>query len=83
MIIKGKETKAELFAYDGCHKIYLIESEHDRNHAEELKYDLYPINELLTVWNESCELRFIRNWQLDKVYISQFEEVTDDDFIFD
>lgn len=71
--INGQETNAELFAYDGCHKIYLIEDETDKQHAIELEYDLHNINELKEVWENSCPLRFINNWKLNKKFVRQFE----------
>ena len=27
-----------------------------------------------TVWENSCPLRFINNWALDKTYVAQFED---------
>lgn len=42
--------------------------------AEELKYEILPILELERMYEESCELRFISNWKLNKHYVKQFEE---------
>lgn len=33
--VNGIETKAKLFAYDGCHKIYLIEDDEDLKEFKE------------------------------------------------
>lgn len=74
MKINGQEVSAKEFAYDGCHKIYLIENEQDRVMALEYEYDLYPISELSNKWYNSCDLRFINNWSLTKTYVEQFEE---------
>ena len=37
MKINGSEVIGEFFAYDGCHKIYICESDMDIKVAEELK----------------------------------------------
>lgn len=31
---------------------------------------------MIKTYKDSCELRFIRNWKLDKLYAAQFEDVT-------
>ena len=74
MKINGIETNAKLFAYDGCHKIYLIEDNVDLRDAQEIGYNILPIKELEKTFNNSCELRFIHNWKLDKTFVHQFEE---------
>lgn len=62
------------FAYDGCHKIYIIEDEQDEKEAIEFEYDLLPIEKLKETYEDSCPLKFISNWKLDKYYVSQFKE---------
>ena len=74
MRINGQETKAKEFAYDGCHKIYLIESENDRAAAEDCEYDILPISSLKKTFNKSCGLQFISNWKLSKHFVNQFED---------
>lgn len=74
MKINGIEVIGKYFAYDGCHKIYICESDMDIKVAEELKYEILPILELERMYKESCELRFISNWKLNKHYVKQFEE---------
>lgn len=74
MIINGKETNAKEFAYDGCHKIYLIEDNKDKEMALDLNYEIRPIEELERTFECSCSLRFIHNWKLDKTYVAQFED---------
>lgn len=76
--INGMETDARLFAYDGCHKIYLIEtkdvSEHVRmiEEAEELGYRIELVDDLVEIYNNSCGLRFISDWKLTKQFVRQF-----------
>ena len=74
MIINNKNTEAEEFAYDGCHKIYLIEDEEDRKDALCTGYDLYPVSVLKEKFNTSCPLRFINNWKCSKQFVNQFED---------
>ncbi len=73
MIINKKETNAKEFAYDGCHKIYLIEDEEDKRDALDYGYEIRPIKELKKTFECSCPLRFIHNWKLNKTYVAQFE----------
>lgn len=74
MKINGREVKGKLFAFDGCHKIYIIEDEDDYEKADELGYNIYDIEDIEEAYNNSCELRFISNWKLNKDYVKQFEE---------
>ena len=75
MKINGKETQAKSFAYDGCHKIYLLENEEEWEDALSNDYDVYPISMLQEKFYRSCSLRFISPWNLDKRnYVNQFEE---------
>lgn len=76
MKVNGMEIIGSKFAYDGCHKIYIIEDEVDERKALELGYDIFIMDELEDAWNNSCELRFISNWKLNKDYVKQFENAT-------
>jgi len=73
MKINGIEITAKEFAYDGCHKIYLIESQEERDEADSYGYKIYPINEIADKFDNSCSLRFIDTWSLDSI-VPQFEE---------
>ena len=59
-------TNNGYFAYDGCHKIYILEDEADEQLAREYDYYIYAINELYDTFKSSCPLRFINNWKLTK-----------------
>ena len=61
MFINGKETNAELFAYDGCHKIYLIEDSNTLRVVQEdyPHLNIHHIMELEETYNNSCPLKFI------------------------
>ena len=73
MKINGKEIKAKQFAYDGCHKIYLIEDTDDLKEAKDIGYDIYNIESLKETYDDSCSLRFINNWKLTEQIVPQFE----------
>lgn len=73
MKLNGEELLSKIFAYDGCHKIYLIEDEEDAGKAVAMDYELRPIEQLEATYNNSCELRFINNWKLDKTYVYQMD----------
>lgn len=76
MKVNGMEIIGSKFAYDGCYKIYIIEDENDEKKALEYGYDIFIIDELEDAWNNSCELRFIYNWKLDKTYVEQYKDAT-------
>ena len=71
MKINGETITAKQFAYDGCHKIYLIEDGEDYEEAK-CGYDILPIGLLRAKFYDSCGLQFISNWKLTKRYVEQF-----------
>ncbi|MGE7840733.1 hypothetical protein ACQKNX_08070 [Lysinibacillus sp. NPDC093712] len=71
MKINNLEVTSTLLAYDRCHKIYLLESENDRNEAIDTGYEIIGIDQLEKVWNNSCGLRFICNWTTTTTYVAQ------------
>ena len=78
MKVNGKTITAKRFAFDGCHKIYLLEDDDQENHAREIGYDIRPIAELKNAYDGSCGLRFISSWGLGTgnwvSYVGQFEK---------
>ena len=65
------------FVYDNCHKIYIIESIADVENVLDVwgnNETFYRLEDLEDIYNNSCSLRFISNWKLDKQYVTQFEE---------
>lgn len=75
MKINGKEITAEKFAFDGCHKIYLVENATDESEAVKCGYALLHVSDLKETFENSCELRFIRFWDLDRApVVGQFEK---------
>lgn len=81
LIINGEEVIGNTFVYDGCHKLYVIETEADRQQATEIGYieegddeaKEYPISELEQYYLDSCPLRFIHPFSLpdDRDYVKQ------------
>lgn len=61
MKINNVEVIGDKFAYDGCHKIYLIEDQEDEQKSHECGYKILDISQLMKTYEYSCELRFIRN----------------------
>lgn len=66
--INGEVVPATHFAFDGCHKIYLIFTAGDSESMYDNGYeggDIYPVSELTWAWANSCFLRFISRADLD------------------
>ena len=82
-LLKGDDVRLQInyntvmesgktFVYDGCHKLYVITSEEERQHAKELGYIVdgstaedeteHPISELEEYYLKSCPLRFIETF---------------------
>lgn len=75
MKINNIEISAKYFGYDGCHKIYLIETEEQRREAQSSEYTVLHISKLKKTFENSCGLRFISSWDLSKSNIvDQCEE---------
>ena len=72
--VNGIEITAKEFGYDGCHKIYLIESDADRKQLIGYGYDIHPISELKDAFENSCGLEFISNASLTEQIVSQLED---------
>lgn len=76
LLINGIPVTGKKFAYDGCHKIYVIEDEKDEQDAKKLGYTICPLSELENIYKNSCDLRFISNWKLNTFYANQYEKAT-------
>ena len=73
MKVNGKRIYGDAFAYDGCHKIYILEDANDVAEAEFYEYKVMYIEGLKDVFENSCPLRFISNWKLTTHYVVQWE----------
>lgn len=83
VIINDVVVNAEEFAFDGCHKFYLIAGATDKARTywksqliEQGRYeagDIYPISCLREKWDEcECELRFMNTADLSISIVPQF-----------
>ena len=70
-LVQELEITDDRFAFDGCHKIYIIEDADDEAQFLEYGYDIHPIEDLDKAWEDSCSLRFISNAKLNVSYIEQ------------
>lgn len=74
MKINGQTITAKQFAWDTCHKIYLINTKKDEKTFLEYEYDLFPIKELEQAYANSCSLRFISHGDVELPnVVNQFE----------
>lgn len=64
---KEYEVLANKFAYDGCHKIYLITDSKDESEAWDYSYQLRGVEELPAIWDATCSLRFIQFWDVENL----------------
>ena len=88
-LLKGDDVRLQInyntvmdsgktFVYDGCHKLYVITSEEERQQAKEYDYIVdgstaedeieHPISELEEFYLKSCPLRFISTMGVDDNY---------------
>lgn len=74
MKIGRYNIKAKEFFYDGCHKIYLIETPRDKKDFLSKGWeesDIYPIDQLIEIYRNSCPLKFINTCNLETI-VPQF-----------
>lgn len=71
MKINGLKVVGDYFAYDGCHKIYVLESEKEKKEAQEVGHVIIPITAIKKVYRASCFLKFIKNWSFTTTYAEQ------------
>ena len=65
------------FAWDGCHKIYLITTPEQQAEAARYNYDILDTTELPRAWKESCSLRFIEFWDVENIKYPIIPQCTD------
>lgn len=82
MKVNGIEITAKKFAFDGCHKIYLLNDKQSEKEAKENGYEIYPIKHLMECYIYSCSLRFINIWggNFDSVVKQNSDKITFDGF---
>lgn len=72
--VDGVNVDFQAIAFDGCHKIYLCETEKDIEDAKGLSYELHEPLALPAIWDMSCPLKFISTWSLETVVPQCYEE---------
>lgn len=63
MKIGRYKTNAKEFFFDGCHKIYLIEDEQDKQKFFDMGWtenDIYTIDTIIDCYENACPLKFIQ-----------------------
>lgn len=71
--INNTPITQDRFAFDGCHKFYLIDTKDDEKTLRGYGYRIYPITDLPMAWDDSCPLRFIMSADLTTSYVDQGE----------
>lgn len=79
MKINDIEITDKFFAYDGCHKIYILENENEMKEAQEIGYSIFPIENIKDCYFASCPLRFIDSWNFSRRYVPQCEDAIFED----
>ena len=77
LIIKDKNNKYRVcgmlsqdirnYAYDNCHKHYIIRNNKEMEEAKSYGYDIKPLCELPTTWSNSCGLEMIDFWDVENI----------------
>lgn len=75
--VNGKQVKGIGFIWDGCHKIYIIQTPEELEESKLYGYtmdDFYIMERLKEIYEKSCPLRFIESFDLQnmKVYAPQY-----------
>lgn len=79
MKISNHKIKATHYFFDGCHKIYLIEDEQDKQNFLNMGWtelDIYPINTIIDIYECSCPLKFIQTCKLKTIVPQCTTQVT-------
>ena len=65
-VVNGQVVYAKDFAFDGCHKIYVMDDQIERKKFEKYGYDFFPIDDLQKAYEDSCGLRFISHADVEQ-----------------
>ena len=81
MKVNGKEIVGIGFAYDGCHKFYIIANEKEKKEVEFYRYEVYPLKKkkMEWLWKISCPMRYIERWDLTEEYVRFGEDAIFED----
>jgi hypothetical protein len=81
--INGIVVTEDRFAFDGCHKTYLIGTDAEAEDARGSDYEIHAIDELPRIWATTCPLRFVQRWRDFATIIDQFENARFDGWDID
>lgn len=73
MKVNGKTIKGIGYAFDRCHKIYILADLAEWKQAKEYGFECWALKTLPKVWEYTCPLRFISTWSLTDYYVEQGE----------
>jgi len=59
------------FAFDGCHKIYILNTLKEEKQAIKDEYRIYDIKNLKDIYKNSCPLKFVSSWNLKISFVKQ------------
>ncbi len=76
MKVNGKEIVGIGFAYDGCHKFFVLKNEEEKEEALFYGHEFHKLRWLKRYWEISCPLKFIISWDLSCYYVKQGEQAT-------
>jgi hypothetical protein len=79
MKISNRRIKATHYFFDGCHKIYLIEDDQDKQNFFNMGWtelDIYPINTIIDTYECACPLKFIQTCKLKTIVPQAVSQVT-------
>lgn len=79
MKIGRYKIKAKEFFFDGCHKIYLIETPQDKKEFFDRDWEeneIYPIDQLIEIYTNACPLKFIQTCKLKTIVPQCATQVT-------
>lgn len=74
VITVKREDLPALVAFDGCHKLYVLDTRTDVKEAGNSGYGIESTDDLPLLWKRSCFLRFVNSWGLDRDVIPQGRE---------
>jgi hypothetical protein len=63
--VEAIEASDLRLAFDGCHKIYLIQSQAEADDAEQYGYGIYDAAMIRTLIASSCFLVYVHAWDID------------------
>jgi hypothetical protein len=70
--LKIASQYGDSFAFDGCHKIYIIKNKQEKEEAEKNGYKILNMAKLKETYLKSCPLRLVNSWDLKMSFVPQY-----------